>query len=161
MRTSLAAAVLLLTSACSSMQSDSGLGNSKVAIIKPEILIRQLSSMPIAARHVEGNIPIQYRVRVGNRSAEPITIKSVTVNSMGYGAYRVEQTSRPFKTIIQPDAFENVEFWVPAVVDDASIVGANGPVTLRVSLQFDSPVGQFQQVVTQQVNSMPGRDSAQ
>ena len=162
MRKSLAVlAVVLLFTACASMKSDSGLGNAKVSITKPDIRIMQLSSVPAAARHVEGNLPIHYRMRVSNRSAEPITIKQVSVQSMGYGAYNVDLTSRPFKTRVEPDQFQEVEFWVPARIDDASIVGANGPVTLRATVQFDSPVGQFQQIVVQQVNSMPGRDSAQ
>lgn len=154
-------AVVLFTVACASMKSDSGLGNTKVDILKPDIRITQLSSVPVAARHVEGNLPVQYRVRVSNRAAEPITLKNVTVMSMGYGAYDVESTSRPFKTLIEPDQFKVVEFWVPAHITAASIMGANGPVTLRATLHFDSPVGQFQQIVVQQVNSMPGRDSAQ
>jgi hypothetical protein len=154
-------AVLFLSAACASMKSDSGLGNAKVDIIKPEIRITQLSSVPAAARHVEGNLPIQYRLRVSNRSVEPITLKQVSVQSMGYGAYIVDLASRPFKTRIEPDQFQEVEFWVPARIDDASIIGANGPVTLRATVQFDSPVGQFQQIVVQQVNAMPGRDNVQ
>ncbi|HEY3054136.1 MAG TPA: hypothetical protein VGK04_12190, partial [Thermoanaerobaculia bacterium] len=78
----------------------------------------------------------------------------------GYGAYNVTQTSRPFKTLIQPDHTEAVQFWVPAYIDNASLVGANGPVTLRVVAQFDSPVGQFQQIVVQQVNATTGVDGS-
>ncbi len=154
-------AVALFTVACASMKSDSGLGRATVDIVKPGILIEQISAVPTVARHVEGSIPVRYQLRVDNRSAEPITMKTVTVNSMGYGAYRVETTSRPFQTVVAPDTFQVVEFWVPAIIDDASIMGANGPVTLRLAVQFDSPVGQFQEVVTRQVNAMPGREGAQ
>jgi hypothetical protein len=159
MRKVFAVLAVLLTAACASMKSDSGLGNAKVDVARPDIRIMQLSSVPAAARHVEGNLPVHYKMRVSNRSAEPITLKQVSVQSMGYGAYIVDTTSRPFKTRIEPDQFQEVEFWVPARVDEASIVGANGPVTLRATLQFDSPVGQFQQIVVQQVNAMPGRDT--
>jgi hypothetical protein len=157
MRKTFAAAVLLLTAACASMRSDSGLGRAKVHLADPEILIRQISTLPFAARHVSGSIPVQYHVSVGNRATEPITLKQVSIVSMGYGAYEVEQTSRPFNTLIQPDGAGQIEFWVPARIDDPSIIGANGPVTLRLALQFDSPKGQFQHIVTQQVNAMPGR----
>jgi len=151
------AAVLFLTAACSTMKSDSGLGRSKVKLPDPTVSIKQISSVAFAARHVEGNVPVQYILTVGNRSKEPITLKQVNVVSMGYGAYIVDQTSRPFTALIQPDTDSEVEFWVPTHIDDASIVGANGPVTLRLNLQFDSPVGQFQHTVTKQVNAMPGR----
>ena len=153
----LAAFVILSATACASMKSDSGLGRARVNVIKPEILISQTSEMPAAARHVQGAIPIQYAMRVANRSAETITLKRVTVQSMGMGAYRIDATGRPFDTLIQPDEYQIVEFWVPANVVDNTIMGANGPVTLRATLYFDSPVGQFQEVVIRQVNAMPGR----
>lgn len=162
MRKSLVVAVLSLTlvAGCASTRSESGLGNAKVAVIKPQIEIAQISSIPPAARHVQGGIPIRYAVRVGNRSAETITLKSVNVQSVGVGAYDVESTSRPFTTKIQPDQNETVEFWVPASVSISTIIGANGPVTLRAVLYFDSPVGQFQEVVIRQVNGMPGRGNS-
>ena len=153
-------AILLLLSACSTMKSDSGLGAAKVDVIKPDIRIQQLSSVPSAARHVEGGIPIQYALHVLNHSTEPITLKQVSVVSMGYGAYDVPQTSRPFKAVIEPEHTQVVDFWVPANVSTSSLVGANGPVTLRVVAVFDSPVGQFQQIVVQQVNAGTGVDGS-
>ncbi|HET7705109.1 MAG TPA: hypothetical protein VFM36_03420 [Thermoanaerobaculia bacterium] len=149
-------AVLTFAVSCASTRSDSGLGNAKVAVIKPEIELAQISSIPQAARHVEGGIPVHFALRVSNRFGEPITLKSVNLQSVGVGAYDVSAT-RPFKTQIQPDAEETVEFWMPANVGMSTIVGANGPVTLRATLYFDSPVGQFQEVVIRQVNGMPGR----
>ena len=116
-------ATLLLT-ACTSMQSDSGLGAAKVDIPKPELLIRQLSTVPVAARNIEGGIPVQYALRVLNHAGEPITLKQVTVMSMGYGAYDVPSVSRPFKTLVQPDHTEVVDFWVPANIQYSSMVGS-------------------------------------
>lgn len=147
----------LVLSGCASMKSVSGLGNARVKLAQPDVLITQLSAVAAAARHVVGALPIQYRLRIGNRAAQPITLKRVVVQSMGYGAYNVDTTSRPFDTRIEPDQFEVVEFWLPAYIDSATIVGANGPVTLRATLQFDSPVGQFQETVVQQVNAFPGQ----
>ena len=152
-----AVVVLFLTVSCSSMSSDSGLGRAKVDVVSPDIDIAQTSTVPMVARHVQGGIPIHYAMRVSNRAAETITLKSVTVQSLGTGAYDVEPTSRPFTTKIQPDQYQVVQFWVPANVSTMTVMGANGPVTLRATLQFDSPVGQFQEVVIRQVNGMPGR----
>lgn len=148
--------VLVALAACSSMQSDSGLGNTKVKIIHPEVVLTQLSAVPSAARHVEGGLPIQYRLRVSNRAGDPITLKQVTLQTMGAGAYTINPTSRPFKETIQPDQFATVDFWVPATTED-TILGANGPVTLRATAQFDSPMGQFNETVVQQVNGMTGQ----
>lgn len=157
MRKSLVAlAVLTFAVSCAATRSDSGLGNTKVAVVKPEIALAQISSIPHAARHVEGGIPVHFALRVSNRFGEPITLKSVNLQSVGVGAYEVSST-RPFQTKIQPDAEETVEFWMPANVSTSTIVGVNGPVTLRATLYFDSPVGQFQEVVIRQVNALPGR----
>lgn len=153
----LVAPLLLLTVvSCSSMKSDSGLGNAKVKLTRPEIALTQLSVVPSAARHVDGGLPIQYRLRVANRAGEPITLKQVTLQTMGSGAYTVDPTSRPFAETIQPDQYTTVEFWVPAQAED-TIMGANGPVTVRAIAQFDSPQGQFTQTVVQQVNGMSGQ----
>ncbi|HUP46869.1 MAG TPA: hypothetical protein VM779_15285 [Thermoanaerobaculia bacterium] len=160
MRKSLLAVAVFALVSCSSARSDSGLGAAKVDILKPDVEIAQLSSIPHAARHVMGGIPIHYAVRVGNRSAETITLKHVVVQSVGVGAYDVATSSHPFSKAIQPDQFEIVELWVAASVSTSTIIGANGPVTLRATLHFDSPVGQFQEIVIRQVNAMPGRGNS-
>ena len=90
MRRSVAAVALLVLVACSSTRSDSGLGNAKVDVIKPQIEIAQISSIPHAARHVTGGIPVHYSMRVANRSAEQITLKSVSLQSVGMGAYGMD-----------------------------------------------------------------------
>ncbi len=160
MRSPVLAVALVFLAGCASMQSDSGLGSAKVAVPEPGLQIRQISSVPAAARHVEGGIPVEYSLTIQNRATHPITLKQVNVVSMGYGAYNLAQTSRPFTTVVQPGQTEVVEFWVPAYIENASLVGANGPVTLRVTARFDSPVGQFQNIVVQQVNATAGVDGS-
>ena len=160
MHKSVVAVAVLLLAGCASMQSDSGKGAAQVDIAKPEIQIQQLSTVPVAARHIEGGLPVQYTLKILNHIGEPITLKQVNVVSMGYGAYDVPSTSRPFHAIFQPEQVSAVDFWVPANISNASLVGANGPVTLRVTAYFDSPVGQFQQIVVQQVNASTGVDGS-
>ena len=58
---------------------------------------------------------------------------------------------RALEVVRREGQFEIVEFWAPARTG-LSLVGANGPVTLRVTTEFDSAVGKFQQIVTQVVN---------
>ncbi|MBV9493170.1 MAG: hypothetical protein JOZ54_02905 [Acidobacteria bacterium] len=147
---------LLMLAGCASSKSDSGLGKAKVKIPDPELRLSQISSVPSAARYVSGGIPMNYRLRVSNRAAQPITLKRIDVVSLGVGAYRLPTASRPFQTTIQPDHYDVVEFWAPGFVDDPSILGANGPVTLRVTAHFDSPLGQFDHIVVQQVHENLG-----
>ena len=159
-KSTLATIALFLLSSCASMQSDSGKGATNVNIPKPGMQIQQLSSVPVAAQHIEGGLPIQYALAVQNHAGGPITLKQITIVSMGYGAYDVPSTSRPFKAVIQPDQTQIVDFWVPANIKTTSLVGANGPVTLRVMATFDSPDGQFQHIVVQQVNATTGVDGS-
>lgn len=151
----IAVLVLLVSVSCSSTSTPDTPGVQ--AKVRPEIEIAQISSVPAAARHVTGGVPVQYALRVGNRSAEPIRLVSVSLVSIGSGAYNVSGSSS-FKTSIQPDQEETVEFWMPAYVSNPTIIGANGPVTLRATVHFEGPGGKFQEVVVRQVNAMPGRD---
>ena len=150
--------VVVTLAACASMKSDSGKGSAPANVVKPEVQISQMSEVPVAARNVTGGIPIQYAVAVLNHASTPITLKQLSVVSMGYGAYDVPSTSRPFNTAILPDQTQVVDFWVPANIQTSSLVGANGPVTLRLTAIFDSPEGQFQHIVVQQVNATTGVD---
>ncbi|HEX7154705.1 MAG TPA: hypothetical protein VF618_24680 [Thermoanaerobaculia bacterium] len=150
----------LVIAGCASSRSESGLGAAKVNLIKPEMQLWQTSSVPVAARHTTGGLPIQYRLRISNRAAETITLKRVTIRSIGQGAYDVGPSSQPFSVKVEPDQFQEVSFWSPANIQSASLVGANGPVTVRVEAHFDSPVGQFQEIVIQQVNATTGIDGS-
>ncbi len=154
---SLAAAAIL--SACASSQSESGLGKATVKLVEPEVIITQLSVLPMIARDMTGNIPIHYQVRVANRSGEPITLTRIEVRSIGQGAYTLTSQTHPFKQKIAPSGYEIVDFWAPAFIDDPTVYGANGPVTIRTVAHFDSPVGQFENVTVQQVHDRPGSES--
>ena len=158
----MAAAVLSLAVSCSSASKPSSgtATESNINVTKPEIEITQISSMPAAARHVTGGLPVQYALRIGNHAAETLTLKSINIVSVGSGAYNVSASSS-FKQNILPDQEETVKFWVPAQITDATIMGANGPVTLRATVYFETSRGSFQQVVLQQVNAMPGRNNEQ
>ena len=146
MRNAIAAlAVLLIIAGCSSSAGTS----TKLA--KPEILIAQTNELPSAARFTDGALSIHYAVRVENRAAEPITLKRVTVQSVSEGAYHVAPDSKPFAVTIEPAQRQEVELWVSAT-PGRSLVGNNGPVTLRVTCDFDSANGPFQQVVMRRVN---------
>ena len=151
MRKAIAASVVVLLVACSSTSSQPDASASNVNITMPEILLVQSSGVPVAARHTDGPLSIQYALRVENRADQPIKLQRVTVQSIAEGAYFVPPTSRPFDVAIEPAQMEDVQFWVSAR-PGGTLVGANGPVTLRVTCQFDSPAGKFQHIVMRTVN---------
>ncbi|HVR40166.1 MAG TPA: hypothetical protein VMU84_13810 [Thermoanaerobaculia bacterium] len=160
MRRSLTLVLSIATAAAMLTGCASGGGGSDAAtakLTKPEIMIIQTSNVPSAARHVDGGLPIQYRVRVANKAGEPITLRRIALRSVGQGAYTINGYSQAFNVTIEPDQFQEVEFYVPAFVDIVTMAGANGPVTLRGTYYFDSPVGKFQETQVGQVNDMPGQ----
>ncbi|HKR66280.1 MAG TPA: hypothetical protein VJZ00_21305 [Thermoanaerobaculia bacterium] len=125
---------------------------AKAPVTLPEVTVVQTSGVSIAARDVTGPIPVRYAVRVRNQADQPITLKRIQAQSIGAGAYTLPSTSRPFNAVIEPAGQQDVQFWASAVVEYNTITGANGPVTLRLILNFDSPLGSFQDVVVQEVN---------
>jgi hypothetical protein len=158
MRKAIAASVVLfIVAGCS---SGSGANASRPKIAKPEILLVQTSGIPIAARHSDGMLSIRYALRVENRADETIKLRRVTVQSISEGAYYVDSTSRPFDLAIEPKQKGEVAFWA-AARPAGSIIGANGPVTLRVTCQFDSPGGKFQHIVMRLVNERTAITGAQ
>ena len=141
--------LLLFLIGCSSAAPDS----KKAPVDEPEILISQISDIAEAARHITGPIQVQYRVDIGNRSKDPITIKRIDVVSIGAGAYNLRPTSVPFDARLNPGESQALQFWGSASIDDPTIIGANGPVTLRVTVQYTTPAGGRQSIVVQQVHA--------
>jgi hypothetical protein len=142
--------VIAAVTGCSSTSSSEPKAK-KVALAKPGIQFVQTSDIPVAARYADGGLTIQYAMRVENKAAEPITLKRVTVQTVSEGAYHVSPTSKPYNLLIAAAQNEEVEFWVSAV-PGLSLVGLNGPVTLRVTTEFDSSQGTFQHIVMRRVN---------
>jgi hypothetical protein len=134
---------------CASAAPDS----NKARLDEPQVRITQLSDIPEAARHVTGNISVQYRVDVENRARSPITLKRIDVVSIGAGAYNLRPTSVPFDEQLNPGETRSVQFWAPASIDDPTILGANGPVTVRLTVYYDTPAGLAQTIVVQQVQA--------
>lgn len=125
---------------------------SKSAGPEPELLISQISNIPEAARHITGRISVQYAVSVKNTTPAALQLKRIDVQSIGFGAYSLAPTSLPFKVAIAPGETKIVQFWGAAFIDSSTIMGANGPVTLRAMAEFDSASGPLRTTVVQQVH---------
>ena len=65
MRKAIAAVGILVVVGCSSSS------NSASSTTKPEVLLVQTSSIPVAARHTDGPLTVHYAMRVENRALEP------------------------------------------------------------------------------------------
>lgn len=124
---------------------------SNVSMIPPELQIRQVGGTAYAARHELGSIPLRFEIDILNKTAEPITLERIEMQSLGEGAYTLNTVSKPFDRRLDPDRVETVELFAPAYVNK-TILGGNGPVTLRATAYFKSSLGSFRQVYIQQVN---------
>ena len=119
---------------------------------EPELLVQQISNIPEAARYMNGRISVQYAVALKNVTPVGLQLKRIDVQSVGYGAYTLAPTSLPFDVAIAPGETKVVQFWGAAFIDSSTIMGANGPVTLRAVAQFDSAKGPVRTTVVQQVH---------
>jgi hypothetical protein len=103
-----------------------------------------------------GAIGVRYAIRVSNPAEEPITLRQISAQSIGIGAYSLAPSSLPFDVTVAPNGSQDVEFWANAFVSQVTTVGANGPVTLRLNLVFETPLGKFEEIVVRQVNERAG-----
>ncbi|MEA2571908.1 MAG: hypothetical protein QOI24_3909 [Acidobacteriota bacterium] len=146
---------VLALAGCASSSGSDDKDASSLNLTEPVVQLAQLSTVAEAARHVTGGIPIQYRVQVENPSSESITLKRVTVQSVGVGAYTMPNTSRPFSIEVPPNGTKAVDFWANGVVESDTVYGSNGPVSLRVTAFFESAKGSFQHTAVEQVHYEP------
>jgi hypothetical protein len=153
-------ALLLVTTLTTACGTSSGTGLASIP--EPDMVIAQMSSVASVARHETGGTPVQLIVQITNNATQPITLKRVQAQSIGQGAYTItegmsDNSAHPFDVLIPPTATRSVSFWVAAIAND-TIIGANGPVTLRMIANFDSPAGKFRSIVVQQVHDSVGTD---
>jgi hypothetical protein len=139
-----ASIVLVFIAGCASSRSS---GND------PEIRLVQTSSVAEAARNVQGAIPVAFRLTIRNTLQTPLTLKRLELQSIGEGAYSLSPLTRSYDRVIQPGAEESFDMWGSANAS-ATILGANGPVTIRAIAQFDAASGSFQTVVMRQIHTL-------
>lgn len=141
-----ASIVLLFIAGCASSRSS---GND------PEIRLVQTSEVAEVARNVPGSIPVAFRLTIRNTQQAPLTLKRLELQSIGEGAYSLNPLTRSYDQVIQPGAEQSFDVWGSAYVSP-TILGANGPVTIRAIAQFDAASGSFQTVVMRQLHTLHG-----
>lgn len=138
-----------LALACSS-------GN-RAKIIQPELEFVQLVG-PEELNFQQGDIEIQYGLRIANRSSETISLQQIQLASVGAGGpYQLRRETYFFKRDVPPGQFTDVAFWAKAIsTGDFASLDANAPVTVRGTAIFSSPVGDFRQVFVKVLNQGGG-----
>jgi len=146
MRTALTLTALFVLAACAT--------NSGAPGPEPDINIYQISRVAVGTEHDTGPVSAQFAVEVKNKLTEPLNLRRVAVQSIGGGAYTLPSYSQAFNETIAPGETKRVSFWAPAFVSMNTVGGANGPVTLRASLEFEAGGKKFQKVEVQNVGTM-------
>ena len=113
-----------------------------------------------------GRFDVQFGLQVENPTNEAVTLKSVEMSQIGSGSYQIRQPGPTggtpdhytFSETIAPGQTKAVSFWVHAYqrVLPGSF-GASEPVTVRALVYFDSPSGQFHQVVQKTIGQFEGQ----
>jgi len=113
-----------------------------------------------------GRFDVQFGLQVENPTNETVTLKSVEMNQIGSGSYQIRQPGPTggtpdhytFTETIAPGQTKAVSFWVHAYQRVLpGTFGASEPVTVRAVVYFDSPSGQFHQVVQKTIGQFEGQ----
>jgi len=149
-------ALLLTIVACASSSSTSQ--TSPVTPL-PSVEIVQVYG-PADLNYSRGisSVDAQYSLEITNPSTDPITLKHVTLESVGGGTIRMRREDRAFNNEIPPG--QTGQAVVTARVyfqSDSSGSPTREPITMRATLSFDSPKGKFNRIVQKMVGEFPGQ----
>lgn len=120
-------ALVLLLTACASAPNDNATDSASTTDFDVEIA---QTNEPILLRS-QNALDFRYSIQVRNRTAEPITLKRISITSVGSGPARIGTTLRAYDKVIPPQGSESVEFWATAYVNDYT-PDYRPPLTLRV-----------------------------
>lgn len=153
--TALACTALLSCASSAPQQQDFDAGSS---VARPEIDLVQLVG-PEEQSWPEGDLEIQYAMRIVNRAPEEIVLRQVEVETLGQGGpYAVKRDRYFFRVPIAAASTEDVTFWVRATSDgDRTAMDARSPITVRGIAYFDAGSGNFRRVFVKRIGQSAGR----
>jgi len=82
---------------------------------------------------------VDYRIAITNKTAEPVTLRRVDVDSTSSDIF-AHLATRHFDKVIAPGGTESVDCWVAALVFQADR-RKHPPVSIRMTMYLDTPVG--------------------
>ena len=87
------------------------------------------------------SVPMVVRVKVENRTEEPVTVDRIDVGSMGVGPYTINSTSQNFHHEVKVGHVSVFPVWVqaaPTQLDD-TIGGQEGSMMMRIAVYVTTP----------------------
>ena len=140
-----AIALVALAAACSS--------SSNVDIIKPEIQLVQLyAPTDIGYARGQNTSMAEFGFQITNRAGEPITLRRISIQSVGEGGYELRPEDKTYERRIGSGEVAQETIQARAYFRTNSAGSASTePVLLRATLYFDSPQGKFRQIVLRNI----------
>ena len=150
-------AILAAVLALSCASADKNAKNDRVKLE----LAQLVGASPVQS---VGRFDVQFGLQVENPSKEAVTLKSIELTQIGSGSYQIRRDPATgsdrytFNQTIGAGQTAAVSFWVHALQRVLpGTFGASEPVTLRAIVYFDSPSGQFHQVVQKVLGQFEGQ----
>lgn len=101
-------------------------------------------------------ITAQFGVQISNPSPVPITLKHITLQSVGNATVALRREDRGFNDVINAgqtaQATMNARLYFSS---DSSGSPTREPLTIRAVLNFDSPNGSFAKIVQKNIGEFP------
>src|SRR6476469_29633 len=104
------------------------------------------------------SVDAQYGLQITNPSSDPIILKHVVLESVGGSGIALRREDRAFNNEIPPgqtgQAVVNARVFFRS---DSSGSPTREPITIRATLNFDSPKGSFNRIVQKMIGQFPGQ----
>jgi hypothetical protein len=130
----------LLFVACSS-------SNGGKSVAQPDLDFVQVTG-PAEQSYPEGDIEVQYGIRITNRSDAAITLRQIQLESVGPGgAYQIRRSTYYFEHQIEANDVRDITFWARAqAAGTVTSMDARAPITVRGVAIFESSKGALRKV---------------
>ncbi|HEX7190728.1 MAG TPA: hypothetical protein VF381_04055 [Thermoanaerobaculia bacterium] len=129
MRARLLAPALLLFAACTTRPVVNETPDFKVDVKKADARMNRETSVA----------DVDYRIRITNKTAEPVKLERVDVDSTSSDIF-AHLATRHFDRVIAPGKTEAIDCWVAALVFQADR-RTHPPVSIRMTMFLDTPAG--------------------
>lgn len=129
MKRTLLALSLLFAAACTTRPVVNETPDFKVDVKKADSRLNPQTSVA----------DVEYRISITNKTAEPVTLQRVDIDSTSAEIFSHLATRHP-ERVIAPGKTESVDCWVAALVFQAD-ARRHPPVSIRMTMFLDTPAG--------------------
>jgi len=91
------------------------------------------TSHPMMFAGDKNRTDVSFRITITNKAAAPITVKRISLQSMGGSSYRLDTQTRKFNKTIAPQAEESFKFWASAIATDTTMA-TRAPLVVRTTV---------------------------